>query len=265
MGGRCLHAHLDFTTAFEASLKGATLPPGVTACAPDEAERRFAVYRNNVASSLTEALARRFPVIQRLVGPEFFAAMARFYAEAHRPRSPVLLEWGDSFPDFLAGFPPLQAYPYMADVAAIEFARGVAFHAADGRPAAPEIFAGADPSRLRLRLHPSVQVLRLTSPAVSIWTLNQPGSAPASLTHTLPEIALILRDRAFNVPVRAISAGDATLIEQLGQGATLMAAAEMAQWAEPQHDPQPLVLRLIQSGAVLDPMEFQQCAPNSVL
>ena len=43
-----MHAHRDFIAAFDASLKGATLPPGVTACAPDEAERRFAVYRNNV-------------------------------------------------------------------------------------------------------------------------------------------------------------------------------------------------------------------------
>ena len=158
-----MHAHRDFIAAFDASLKGATLPSGVTACAPDEAERRFAVYRNNVASSLTEALARRYPVIQRLVGAEFFAAMARVYAEVRRPRSPVLLEWGDSFPDFLAGFPPLEAYPYMADVAAVEFARGVAFHAADAPPAAPEVFSGADPSQLRLRLHPSVQVLRLNS------------------------------------------------------------------------------------------------------
>ena len=260
-----MRAHRDFIAAFDASLKGATLPPGVTACAPDEAERRFAVYRNNVASSLTEALARRYPVIQRLVGAEFFAAMARVYAEVHRPRSPVLLEWGDSFPDFLAGFPPLEAYPYMADVAAVEFARGVAFHAADAPPAAPEVFSGADPSQLLLRLHPSVQVLRLTSPAVSIWTLNQPGSAPAPLTQTEPEIALILRDRAFNVPVFAISAGDAALIEQLGQGATLMAAAEIAHWAEPQHDPQPIVLRLIQSGAILDPMETPRCAPKSAL
>lgn len=253
--------HRDFVAAFDAGLKRAPLPPGVTAVAPDEAERRFAVYRNNVAVSLIEALSRRFPVIQRLVGPEFFAAMARVYAEAHRPGSPVLLDWGDTFPGFVSAFPPLADYPYMADVAAIEVARGKAFHAADAASAAHDAFVGADPARLRLRLHPSVHLLRLNHPAVSIWAQNQPGGQPGPLTLAGPEIALILRDRAFNVPVFAVSAGDATLIEHLCAGASLTAAAEMAMWAEPQHDPGPLVMRLIQTGAVLDPKEYPPCAP----
>ena len=41
-----------------------------------------------------------------------------------------------------------------AAIAAVEFARGVAFHAADAPPAAPEVFSGADPSQLLLRLLP---------------------------------------------------------------------------------------------------------------
>ena len=54
-------AHPDLLTAFGAALRGGPLPPGVTARDPSEAERRFAVYRNNVAVSLTDALAARFP------------------------------------------------------------------------------------------------------------------------------------------------------------------------------------------------------------
>lgn len=247
--------HPEFTAAFAAGLVGAPLPPGVTALAPDEAARRFAVYRNNVAFSLTEALASRFPVIQRLVGESFFSAVARVYAETHRPKSAVLLEWGDSFPAFLAGFPPLSDYPYMADVARIEYARGLAFHAADARPASADSFVGADPSQLKLRLHPSVQVLRLDHPAVSIWARNQPGASLESMTLAGPEIALVLRDAAFNVPVHAISDADAVMIDHIRLGANLTTAAELAQWAEPGHDPQPLILCLMQSGAILDPKE----------
>lgn len=184
-------AHHDFAAAFDAGLKGAALPPGVTATAPDETERRFAVYANNVAVSLSEALAKRFPVIQRLVGHDFFAAMARVYAEAHRPASPVLLEWGGTFPAFLAAFPPLADYPYMADVARIEVARGQAFHAADAVSAGPDSFLGANPSSLHLVLHPSVHVLRLRHPGVTIWARNQPGDAPQAMTLAGEEIALI--------------------------------------------------------------------------
>jgi hypothetical protein len=254
-----LTTYLDLIDAFDAGLRGAGLPPGLTARNPEETERRFAVYRNNVAVSLTEALASRFPVIQRLVGAEFFAAMARIYAERHRPETPVLLEWGGSLPGFLAGFEPLADYPYMPDVARLEYARGLAFHAADAPPANPARLAGADPSGLVLRLHPSVQVLRLNHPAVSIWHQNQPGTAPQGLTLAGPEIALVLRDPSFNVPVSTITPAEAVMIDHIRQGATLTTAAEMALWADMAFDPQPLILRLIRSGALLDPKEGEPC------
>jgi len=241
-------AHPEFLAAFDGALRGGPLPPGVTAVAPDEAERRFAVYRNNVAVGLIDALTSRFPVICRLVGEEFFAAMARIYAEADRPRSPVLSEWGEGFARFLAAFPPLGAYPYMADVARIEFARGRAFHAADAECLSPADLAGADPASLHLVLHPSVAVLRLTTPAVSIWAANQPGALPLPLPAG-SETALILRDRSFDVPVRAILKGDTDLLEALAAGQSLAEAAVCAQRAEPGHDPGPILLYLMQAGA----------------
>lgn len=242
-------AHAEFTARFAAALTGAALPPGVSG---DEAETRFAVYRNTVAHSLGKALAARFPVIERLVGEAFFAAMAQVYLAAHRPESPVLQQWGRSFPDFLGGFEPLAAYPCMADVARIELARGVAFHAADAAPLNPAGLAGADPARLRLGLHPSVQVLRLAHPGVAIWAANQPGAQPAPVPPG-PQIALILRRPDFSVPVTAISPGDAAMLEALAGGASLLAAAEAAQGHEPGHDPNPLLLHLVQSGALTEP------------
>lgn len=245
--------HAGFAAAFDAGLKGAALPPGITAAAPDETGRRFAVYRNNVAFGLSEALSLRFPVIRRLVGQAFFAAMARVYAESHRPASPVLLEWGESFAGFLAAFPPLAAYPYMACVARIEYARGRAFHAADATPASPGDFLGVDPAQLHVVLHPAVQVLRLRHPGVSIWARNQPGETPHPMALTGPEIALVLRDRAFDVPVTAIGPGDAAMIDAITGGASLIDAAGAALVADPGHDPQPLIGGLMQAGAILAP------------
>jgi hypothetical protein len=67
--------------------------------------RRFAVYRNNVQHGLTRALAARFPVVEALVGAEFFTAMARVFAAEAPPRDPVLLRWGDAFPASSTAFP----------------------------------------------------------------------------------------------------------------------------------------------------------------
>ncbi|MBI6630752.1 HvfC/BufC N-terminal domain-containing protein [Pontibaca salina] len=247
----------DLVSDFATGLIDGDVPQGVTAREPDETAQRFAVYRNNVATSLTNALAKRFPVIKRLVGDDFFGAMGRVYLDAHRPRSPVLLDWGATFPDFLVGFPPLAQYPYMADVARIELARGRAYHAADTDPVAVEALTktASDPEHARFALHPSVQILRLAHPAVTIWRANQPGATGKIPTLAGAEIALILRDSRYQVPVTAVGAGDAALIEALQERQTLLIAAELAAFAEAGHDPQPILLYLIQADALTLPKE----------
>lgn len=248
-------AHPEFLDAFSAGIGSGTLPPGLTATTPDEAVLRFAIYRNNVTVSLIDALAFRFPVIERLVGADFFRAMARDYAQLHRPKSPVLISWGESFPDFLITFPPLAAYPYMADVARIEVARGQAYHAADADPlpVAELVAAATDPASLFLHLHPSVHVLRLGQPAVSIWAANQAGGPPLALAGKGPEIALVWRGSRFDVPVAAIGHGDAAMIEALLSGSSLMIAGEMAAFAEPDHNPETMLVRLMQAGVIVIP------------
>ena len=240
-----MRLHRETEAAFGAALGGAALPPGLGA----EATRRFAVYRNNVAVSLGAALASRFPVIRRLTGAEFFAALGRDFIAAHPPQGPVLHEWGAEFPAFLATCAPLAPYPYMADVARIELARGRAFHAADAPPLDPARLAGADPAQLRLALHPSVIVLALATPAVTVWARNQPGATPGRAD--LPvgaETALILRDRTFEVPVRAITPAEAALIAALDRGETLAQAAALA----PAPDPTPLLVALMRAGALCE-------------
>lgn len=246
-----MHVHPDFMAGFDTALRGGPVPAGLTARDPREVERRFAVYRNNVAVSLTAALATRFPVIRRLVGEAFFAPLARLYAETDRPRSPVLAEWGEGFATFMEGFAPLAAYPYLGDVARIEYARGRAFHAADVRPVDPAMLAAADPDRVRLVLHPSVSLLPLAHPAVSIWALNQPDAVTAALPEG-PETALMLRDAGFQVPVRSVGAGDAALMRSILRGEWLSVAADEAQRVEAGHEPEALLVSLMRAGAIVD-------------
>ena len=66
--------------------------------------RRFNVYRNNVGSSLVEALGDNFPVIKMLVGDAFFDAMARVYYTGNFPKVPMLFRYGAEFPTFLETF-----------------------------------------------------------------------------------------------------------------------------------------------------------------
>lgn len=139
-------------------------------------------------------------------------------------------------------------------MARIEFARGRAFHAADRLPVDPASFARANPDHVRVVLHPSITLLPLAQPAVSIWARNQPGGEGLPLGKG-PETALILRDAAFQVPVRAVGAGDAALLRAVLDGERLVLAAEKARDAEAGHDPQSLLVSLMRAGAIVDAKE----------
>lgn len=193
---RAVLSHPEQQRAFRAALTSQDVPLGVTAVG--DLSRRFSVYRNTVAHSLSMALAQRFPAIQRLVGPDFFAAMAKVFVDAHPPRTPLLHEYGAEFPDFLAQFPPVATLPYLPDVARIEVLRGQAYHAADKPPMKPEAFTEAistNPDRARLALHPSLRTIASAHPAVSIWRMNQPGLTPSAARQDA-EAALIFRHKA---------------------------------------------------------------------
>ena len=236
----------DPVARFHAALAGGALAPGFLASPADEVQARLSVYRNTVARSLALALAQRFPAVERLVGPDFFAAMAAPFLAAHPPRSPVLQEWGDAFPGFLAGFPPVAGLPYLADVARIEWARGLAYHAADAAPLPADRLADALAGGGPLRLHPALQLLRLSYPAVSIWQANQPGQDGACRAAGA-EIALIWRRPDHQVPVARIAPGEAALLDALLRGAPLSAALD-----DESGDPAALLALLIRDTLICD-------------
>ncbi len=76
-----------FETSFAQALLDADrpIPYGITAHNAAVSARRFAVYRNNVVAGLVKALKSRFVVVDKIVGEEFFAAMARVFAAAFAP------------------------------------------------------------------------------------------------------------------------------------------------------------------------------------
>ena len=53
------------------------VPEGLTNPDGQQASKRFSVYRNNVAHSLSEAMLTGFPVLAKLVGDDFFSEMAK--------------------------------------------------------------------------------------------------------------------------------------------------------------------------------------------
>ncbi len=244
------------TSAFAAALADpAASPPATTRGrldAPDA--RRFSVYRNNVAVGLIGALEARYPVSRRIVGDDLFRAMARAFASARKPRSPVMIAYGEEFPEFAAVYvASLEAGPslaHLADVARLENAWVEAYHAEDALVATDRDLAGLSPDGLagtRLKFHPAARILRFATPAASIWASSQSSPVPAASNRSIGEDALVTRPD-WDVSVRILPPLAYDFASRLREGATLLEAAVAAN--DPEFDFGTHLVGLVESGAV---------------
>src|SRR5581483_1815255 len=122
------------------------------------------------------------------------------------PAGPCLFEYGETFPEFLAGFEPCRALVYLPDVARLEWALNRAYHAPDAGP-----LRGIAPARLddvALTLHPSLAVLASPWPIARIWTVNRVEDPTEVVALDEGGVRLeIRRDTDDDAVVRSLDAG----------------------------------------------------------
>ncbi len=210
-------------TAFSKALLDAQLPAPEGLVNPDgaPATKRYDVYRNNVAVSLSDALEAAFPVLRKLLGEEFFRAMAGVYLRKHPPSSPLMMFYGDRMPQFLGRFQPAKHLRYLPDIAKLELAMRRSYHAGDATPIDGARLAEISPEdlmALRLTFSPAVQVVRSDFPIHGIYLSNMDPDAPKP--EAKPEAVLVTRPN-FDPQMHAISDADASCVELLLKGESL--------------------------------------------
>ena len=206
------------------------VPDGVEGRSGKTDQRRFAVYRNNVAVSLANALGDIFPVVRELVGEEWFSAMARVFFRDNPPRTPVLAEWGHDLPTFLEQFPPAARLPYLPDVARMERVWLDAYHSADAEPMSNAVLASVPQERLGevvFETHPAMRVIAFQHAAVTIFAKSRSQQPLDGTNPMVAEAALVTRP-GDAVMVRHIPAAGVTFFTALADGMSLGEAAGAA-------------------------------------
>jgi hypothetical protein len=193
---------------------------------------RLAVYRNNTLHNYHEALRAVYPVVERLVGEEFFGHAARRYALVCPSRSGDIQDYGGSFPEFLATLPGAADLVYLPDTARLEWLAHEAFHAAEHPPLDPQALAaipGARYPELRFALHPSCRLLASPWPVQRIWEVNQPGyTGDESVDLGIGGVRLLVWRPRFQVELVPLAAGEYALLAALAARQTLSAACDAA-------------------------------------
>ncbi|WP_340115917.1 DNA-binding domain-containing protein [Pelagibius sp. 7325] len=230
----------DLQADFAAALADPSLPApaGLKRQTVLAQSRRFDVYRNNRMVSLIEAMEAAFPVVQRLVGNDFFKAVAKSYIRRFPPRTPVLLLYGESFGDFLEDFEPAAGVPYLGDVARLEWVRLAAYHAADAEPLSIARVAELPQEllpELRFALHPSLHLLNSRWPAASLWAVTSGADPSRAVDMKAGEAVAVLRPM-LSVEVRVLLPDGYAFLFALAAGNSLSVAAERALTIDDQFD-----------------------------
>jgi hypothetical protein len=132
-------------------------------------------YRTSVEGKLRRSLEQIYPVCHRLVGEDFFQAMASAFLKHGVSRSPDLGDYGAEVPAFLSDFPPARSLPYLADVARLEWLWHRAFNAPDQARLNLEALARVPPEhwdRLVFRLPAGAALIASDYPIHRIWEVN---------------------------------------------------------------------------------------------
>ncbi len=238
-------------TTFRTALLDASqpVPDGLLDAAAQPAGRRFSVYRNNVAVSLTEAMHQAFPVITRLLGQQNMDGLAGMYLRRHPPSSPLMMFYGENFPDFIEGMEQLSHLGYLPDVARLELALRRAYHAADGQPIAADALAlpPEDLMQVKLALAPAVQIVRSDWPIYAIWQFNTQDEAPKPQASA--QDVLITRPE-YDPEPQLLPPGGAAWITRIREGQTIGDAFEATLAETPEFDLGTTLALLLQGSAI---------------
>ena len=236
--------HHQFQTQFSEIL-AAPVSPNLS--------KRIAVYRNNVFVGLVEALRARYPAIVNAVGIEFFNALARDFAAFHQPRSPVMMDYGSDFPDFIEQCDALQDYPWMSDVARLERGMTEIYHARDQESVSASLFAGLTSqslATLRVKFIDACALICSKYPLVTLWRMNRGQIEPAPLDDLKPESALVYREN-YEVEVKAQSQDEGVFLKAVIDGQNLNDAIETALEHNAAFDPHNVLSFLIGKNLIL--------------
>lgn len=211
----------------QASPDGSAIRAAVASQPQLPAEDRLAIYYNAYRIRLREALDDAFEKTGLYLGDDLFAQVCDAFVASH-PSTVRNLRWyGQQFPAFLEQ--ELEQHPQVAELAAFEWALGLAFDAEDAtvlcaddlRHLAPEDWAD-----ITFTAHPSVQMLDMHYNAVAIWQALDQDAAPPDPVHSAAARHWLVWRKVLQPQFRSMDGVEAGALRGLAQGRSFAEVCE---------------------------------------
>ena len=138
------------------------------------AQGLMGIYQNSAIANITHSLSLTYPVIEKLVGEDFFQATCKEFIRVTWPKSGNMDDYGVEFADFLAQFEHAKHLAYLPDVARLEWIFHQSSLADDAKITDWSTLAQVtDILQLCFILAPSVKFITSVFPIDKIWQFNR--------------------------------------------------------------------------------------------
>lgn len=212
----------------------------------------FNIYKGSITASLNRALREIYPVCHRLTGDNFFNAMGKEYMRNTPSRSADLANYGEDYPDFIAGFKQAENLPYLPDVARLEWAWHRAFHAADESGldlVALDEVSETDKPHIVFHLPVSASLMASEFPIQHIWQVNQSdfeGDDRVDLDEG--GIKLLVWRQGYTMRIDPLDDIECSILKEVETGHTFDSLCTILSKNEPIPDTENILPVLVQRG-----------------
>ncbi len=189
------------------------------------------IYQHSAIANITNSLSLSYPVIEKLVGKDFFQLMCKSYIVKHWPISGNMDDYGESFSSFLAEFEQVKHLSYLEDVAQLEWLFHQSSLANDNSFFDWTRLAKVSSSEtITFLLSPSVSIMSSTMPVDKIWLMNQvnaPENSELSLDGTSDTFIVLFR-QGLKTEMMTVAESEFGFLQSIENGLNFEAAIENA-------------------------------------
>jgi hypothetical protein len=197
--------------------------------------RGLAIYQRNLQTNAISALRITFPTVIKLIGEDVFAYAVAQLIKQDPPSAGDWGLWGKNFSEVLQPLAALQEFPYVADIARLDFSLHVSGREKDNEVDmnSMSLLATCELDQLRVVLSPSVKLIVSEYPIVDIYNANHCQTkkndqsfnpsldqAKQKLVENVGQTSLIYRPR-YKPLVRAIESPEHDWIMLVQQGTSI--------------------------------------------
>jgi len=195
------------------------------------AQGLMGIYQNSAIANITNSLSLSYPVIEKLVGKDFFQVMCKQYIVKHWPTSGNMDDYGEFFSSFLAEFDQVKHLSYLEDVAQLEWLFHQSSLANDNSFFDWACLANvASSEAITFLLSPSVSIMCSTMPVDKIWLMNQ-MNAPENIELSLDDDSdtyIVLFRQGLKTEIMTVFESEFTFLQSIEDGLNFETAIENA-------------------------------------